>query len=261
MTYYLGVDAGGTRTRARLVDPDGTVIGIGEAGPANTRAGIDAVEGALNAATGAAIVQAGLNPAQVATIRAGMGIAGITRTGMKAQIAALPFPFAGLALSSDSMIANLGAHGGGDGDPAQAPGVKVRHDGLFMKTVTVGNFTLADLQWHHWPSLASVARSAVTALVAKREGGELEAVAAKLAARAEFVFTECRCIGFVLQIDIGFFDAERAQGFGHHALQWNLAPTQVGRQVHDASDIVDSPRQRNTNACQQELPIRQLCAK
>ena len=76
-------------------------------------------------------------------------------------------------------------HGGGDGDPAQAPGVKVRHDGLFVKTVTVGNFTLADLQRHHWPSLASVARSAVAALVTKQEGGKLDAVAAKLAARAE----------------------------------------------------------------------------
>src|SRR3546814_6785218 len=44
-----------------------------------------------------------------------MGIAGINRMGMKQQIQALDFPFANVQLTSDSIIANLGAHMGGDG--------------------------------------------------------------------------------------------------------------------------------------------------
>ena len=115
MTHYLGIDAGGTRCCARLVDDDGQVIGTGEAGPASTRLGIAAVEAALRGASDAAIAEAGLDAPAIAAIRCGMGIAGITRTGMKAQIAALDFPFAGIALTSDSIIANLGAHAGGDG--------------------------------------------------------------------------------------------------------------------------------------------------
>lgn len=115
MTYYLGVDAGGTRSRARLVDAAGRTIGTGEAGPANTRAGLATVAAALEDVGAQAIAAAGLDCASVATIRAGMGIAGINRTGMKAQIQALGFPYATVTLSSDSVIANLGAHGGDDG--------------------------------------------------------------------------------------------------------------------------------------------------
>ncbi len=115
MTHYLGIDAGGTRSTARLVDTEGRTVGTGEAGPANTRLGIEVVHAALAQASGMAIAQAGLDDAAIARIRAGMGIAGITRTGIKAQIQALDFPFASVALTSDSMIANLGAHGGGDG--------------------------------------------------------------------------------------------------------------------------------------------------
>lgn len=115
MTYYLGIDAGGTRCRARLVDQDGTIIGTGEAGPANTRVGLDVLHSTLLDASGQATSAAGLNAAAIATIRAGMGIAGINRTGMKPQIQALDFPFASVALTSDSVIANLGAHAGGDG--------------------------------------------------------------------------------------------------------------------------------------------------
>src|SRR3546814_7119701 len=48
-------------------------------------------------------------------VRVGMGIAGINRMGMKQQIQALDFPFANVQLTSDSIIANLGAHMGGDG--------------------------------------------------------------------------------------------------------------------------------------------------
>ncbi|WP_066545993.1 MULTISPECIES: BadF/BadG/BcrA/BcrD ATPase family protein [unclassified Sphingomonas] len=113
--FYLGIDAGGTRCRARLCDADGRVLGNGTGGPANTHVGIDRLFAAISDATGQAIAEAGLDGAAVAAIRAGMGIAGITRAGMKPRIQALDWPFANVALTSDSVIANLGAHRGGDG--------------------------------------------------------------------------------------------------------------------------------------------------
>ncbi len=115
MTFYLGVDAGGTGCRSRLTDESGTILGTGKGGPANTRIGLEVLHATLIDVCDQAVKAAGLSADQVAAIRCGMGIAGINRMGMKAQIQALEFPFANVQFSSDSMIANLGAHNGGDG--------------------------------------------------------------------------------------------------------------------------------------------------
>ena len=112
---YLGVDAGGTASKSRLTDAHGTVLGSGRAGPANTRIGIAALHGELLDVCMQAVREAGLNAADTAKIRCGMGIAGINRMGMKSQIQALEFPFANVQFTSDAMIANLGTHMGGDG--------------------------------------------------------------------------------------------------------------------------------------------------
>ncbi len=115
MAYFLGIDAGGSHCRSRLVDERGTILGTGESGPANTRIGIERLHAVLNEVVAQAISAAGLDAAQAATIRAGMGIAGITRTGMREQLAELPFPFTEIAFVTDAAIANLGAHAGAEG--------------------------------------------------------------------------------------------------------------------------------------------------
>lgn len=115
MTYFLGIDAGGSHCRSRLVDTTGTVLGTGKTGPANARIGMAQLHATLLDAAGQAIAAAGLGADAAATIRAGMGIAGISRTGVRAQLAALDFPFASVAFETDAAIANIGAHGGADG--------------------------------------------------------------------------------------------------------------------------------------------------
>jgi glucosamine kinase len=115
MTYYLGVDAGGTASKSRVTDASGKVLGAGKAGPANTRIGIAALHAELLNVCQQATRAAGIADNDLSSVRCGMGIAGINRMGMKAQIQALDFPFANVAFSSDAMIANLGAHMGGDG--------------------------------------------------------------------------------------------------------------------------------------------------
>jgi glucosamine kinase len=115
MTLYLGVDAGGSHCRARLTDAAGKVLGTGQSGPANTRMGIDLLYERLLETCAQATQSAGLNKAQQAQIRCGMGIAGINRTGAKTTLQAMEFPFANVTMTSDAVIANLGAHMGGDG--------------------------------------------------------------------------------------------------------------------------------------------------
>lgn len=115
MTYYLGIDAGGSNCRARLVDAAGAVIGHGKAGTANARIGIEALYETLLETVDQAVAEAGLSVEQRGTIHAGMGIAGITRPGVREALAELDFGFASVAYSTDAAIANLGAHGGQDG--------------------------------------------------------------------------------------------------------------------------------------------------
>ena len=71
MDLYLGIDAGGTHTRARLVTADGAVIGTGEGGPANTRIGVPEALDAVAVAYMQAIDEAGLDASCLASIRAG----------------------------------------------------------------------------------------------------------------------------------------------------------------------------------------------
>lgn len=113
--YYLGIDAGGTKCSARLTDADGHIIGSGLSGPANTRIGISKVFAAMADAYGQAISQANLNDHAVANIKAGIGVAGISRKGAKQKLQAQPFPFASVTIKSDGFIANMGAHSGRDG--------------------------------------------------------------------------------------------------------------------------------------------------
>jgi glucosamine kinase len=115
MSLFLGVDAGGTSSKSRLTDAQGNVLGSGNAGPANTRMGMDSLHSTLLDVSIQAIRAAGLSDEDGRNVRCGMGIAGINRMGMKPQIQALPFPFENIQFTSDAMIANLGAHMGGDG--------------------------------------------------------------------------------------------------------------------------------------------------
>ena len=115
MGFYLGIDAGGTHTRARLVSGDGEVVGTGEAGPANTPDGLEGALQAIEDAYAQAIAVAGLGDAETGAIRAGLGIAGLNRRGFLPGLKEHEFPFHWTRLASDAAIAQLGAHGGGDG--------------------------------------------------------------------------------------------------------------------------------------------------
>lgn len=115
MESYLGIDAGGTHTRARLVSSRGDILGIGEAGPANTPSGLPEALRAIEAAYSQALAQAGLADTDISSICAGLGIAGLNRRGILHGLQEHAFPFKSIAFASDAAIANLGAHAGEDG--------------------------------------------------------------------------------------------------------------------------------------------------
>lgn len=75
MKYFLGVDAGGTKTHALIADETGEAIGFGVAGPGNWESvGYDGLAENLLNATSQALEMAKLTVAQIAGT--GMGLAG-----------------------------------------------------------------------------------------------------------------------------------------------------------------------------------------
>lgn len=115
MKHYLGIDAGGSRCKARLTDAAGKVLGETEIGPANARIGVEKLRLALIEVTNKTFHAAGVSEAACAETAAGLGVAGISRPGMRQALSAMALPFASVALDTDAAVANIGAHRGGDG--------------------------------------------------------------------------------------------------------------------------------------------------
>jgi glucosamine kinase len=110
----LGIDGGGTGSRARLVDLDGQIRGEGTAGPANIRFGLKESFAAVLRATDEALAQAGLS-LNDADIVACLALAGATEPTHLAAARAYDLPFRRVVFTTDAHAACVGAHGGKDG--------------------------------------------------------------------------------------------------------------------------------------------------
>lgn len=116
MAYFLGVDAGGTHTRAVVAAADGTVLGVGAAGPGNWQAiGASAAGATIRAAVWAALGQAAAGKELDGTF---FGLAGVRteeeQAVMRAELARLDLSGA-LEIGGDLAVAHAGALAGGPG--------------------------------------------------------------------------------------------------------------------------------------------------
>lgn len=113
--YVIGVDGGGTGTRARVTLPDGAVLGFAEAGPSALGQGVEQAWANVLDAVDQAFRAAGVVAPRREACALGLGVAGaIVRTRYDRFLRAAP-PFARLALDSDAYATLLGAHRGRPG--------------------------------------------------------------------------------------------------------------------------------------------------
>jgi len=149
MMFYLGIDAGGTKCRARLVDPHGNVRGEAAAGAANIRFGVSNAAHAIEEACQGAVRDAGGKDIPFSTISAAIGIAGISKTEALDALRKHPFfaAFHRATFVSDAVIANFGAHAGHDGGTVIIGTGSIGIAKIGEKTIKIGGygFPISDL--------------------------------------------------------------------------------------------------------------------
>lgn len=115
LPLLLGIDAGGTRCRARLADARGRILGEGQGPAANVltdpAGSWSSIEQAIQAALGAA----GLTTSSRADMVSVMGLAGLDPARPEAPAGWPLAAFRSCQVETDAYIAQQGAFGGGDG--------------------------------------------------------------------------------------------------------------------------------------------------
>ncbi len=113
--YFVGVDGGGSKCRARLESESGEFLGEGLGGPANPLHGIERAKESILSSVKQALAQAGLDDSNLSQVVAGLGLAGVNLPSLYEVINTWDHPFKALYLTTDLHAACLGAHRGGDG--------------------------------------------------------------------------------------------------------------------------------------------------
>lgn len=113
--FLIGIDGGGTATRAWLARRDGVVIGRGQAGPSALGQGIDAAWAQIELAIRGAFQAAGLPLPAWRRCAVGAGLSGVSNRPWRDEFLARNIGFARLVAETDSFTMLLGAHGGRPG--------------------------------------------------------------------------------------------------------------------------------------------------
>lgn len=113
--YWVGVDGGGTHTRARIRDRAGKLLGEGRAAGSNLELGIALAHGNVLTAIELARTAAGLPKESEQRMGVGLALASAELADCYQALLAMPFPFASVKLTSDAFGACLGAFGGREG--------------------------------------------------------------------------------------------------------------------------------------------------
>ena len=110
--FFLGIDGGGSRCRARIRAGDGTILGEATGGASNIFQDFDGAMAVILATAREAAAQA-----QLATtdLHAGFGLAGLITSVGAEKIAAAQLPFASVIADNDAFAACTGAFAARDG--------------------------------------------------------------------------------------------------------------------------------------------------
>lgn len=113
--YFLGIDGGGSKCKAIIVSSDNVILGTGIAGPANPLHGYQQAIDSITGSAQLALADTGLSDISLENITAGVGLAGVNLPVLFEKMSSWKHPFKQMFLTTDLLIACLGAHEGRDG--------------------------------------------------------------------------------------------------------------------------------------------------
>jgi glucosamine kinase len=112
---FLGIDGGGSKCKAILMNEKDEVIGSGISGPGNPLHGFEQATRSIIESAKLAMKDAGLAHINLNELNAGVGLAGVNLPVLFKQMQMWQHPFKQIFLATDLLIACLGAHQGKDG--------------------------------------------------------------------------------------------------------------------------------------------------
>lgn len=115
MRYLIGIDGGGTGTRARLASGDGRVLGTGMAGPSALGQGVQQAWHHVQQAVASAFADAGLPESPAEACGIGLGLSGAHVGARREAFLASAPAFARVVLLDDGSTTLLGAFSGRPG--------------------------------------------------------------------------------------------------------------------------------------------------
>ncbi len=112
---FLGIDGGGSKCKAIVMNEKNEVLGTGIAGPGNPLHGFEQATTSIVASAKLALTDAGLTNVSLNELVAGVGLAGVNLPVQFEKMQAWQHPFKQMFLAHDLLIACLGAHHNNNG--------------------------------------------------------------------------------------------------------------------------------------------------
>jgi glucosamine kinase len=112
---FLGIDGGGSKCKAIVMSAENEILGTGISGPGNPLHGFEQATHSIVASAKLALADANISESSISNIVAGVGLAGVNLPVLFEQMNQWQHPFKAMHLTTDLLIACLGAHQGADG--------------------------------------------------------------------------------------------------------------------------------------------------
>lgn len=113
--YFIGIDGGGTKCKARLESASGQLLSEAVAGPANAARNLAQSVTSIKEVCVKVFEKANLPLEGLTQTDVGLGLAGLNIPSVKKEFDNVDFPFKSWVSTTDLNIACLGAHNGEDG--------------------------------------------------------------------------------------------------------------------------------------------------
>lgn len=112
---FLGIDGGGSKCKAIIMNENNDILGTGVSGPGNPSHGFEQATNSIIESARLALMDANLEHVKLSELYAGVGLAGVNLPALFKQMQEWKHPFKQIFLAHDLLVACWGAHHSNNG--------------------------------------------------------------------------------------------------------------------------------------------------